>query len=179
VLPLFAVFATCAEWFSPGRIQAYVISPPLFLARISGKGKQAVVDALVFIVRPREKQRVLGEVEKHDVFVWEPERTSPYWFTRCCVECYKEQILFTELVDSKPTVIILHYFRVAALRKIDSAIADSNGAVHYGSISVDPEGRTGMPVHGKEVITYDDRPEVTFQDVASVVRFTAKIQFVK
>ena len=179
MLPLLAVFAACAEWFSPGRIQAYVISPPLFVSRIGGESEQAVIDAIVFVVRAGEKQRVLGIIEKHDVFVWEPERALPYCRTGLSVECYNEQVLVTELVDSNPTVMVIHYFRIAALRKIDSAITDSNGTVHYGSISVDPAGRAGMPVHSKEVITCDDRPEVTFQHVASVIRLTVKILFVK
>jgi hypothetical protein len=44
---------------------------------------------------------------------------------------------------------------------------------------VDPADRAGIPVHGKEIITHDNFSEVTFQYVASIIRFAVKILFVK
>ena len=55
VLPLFAVFAACTEWFGPGGIQAHVISLPFFFSLISGESEQAVVDVIVLVVCAGEK----------------------------------------------------------------------------------------------------------------------------
>ena len=113
------------------------------------------------------------------MFVWELEGTLPYFHTGFRIERYNEQVLVTELIDSKPTVIVFHYFRIAALCEIDSAITHSNGTVHDRSVSVGPADRTGVPVYGKEIITYDNFSEVTFQYFACVTRFALKILFVK